>query len=195
MTALAHHDEAHASAVDRLSELASIGAGRAAGALATLLARPFEMRVPRARVLAPGHFDAPFAGKLAADPGAWAGALFDVEGGPGGVLAVLLPPACRDALLTELLGENAGIEPQAESALREVGNIVASHALSAIGDLLGESVLPSLPRLELAGAPRELARLVAERAGDRPALRIEVELRDRPGSLRSLLVWVPSEIS
>jgi len=195
MTAFAHHDEASESAVDRLGELASIGAGRAAGALATLLARPFEMRVPRARVLSAGHFDAAFAAKLGGDLGAWSGALFEVRGGPGGVLAVLFPPASRDALLSALLGENAGIEPQAESALREVGNIVASHALSAIGDLLGESMLPSLPQLELEGAPRELARIVAERAGEHPALRIEVELCDRARELRGLLVWVPSELS
>jgi chemotaxis protein CheC len=195
VTALAHHDEASASAVDRLGELASIGAGHAASALATLLARPFEMRVPRVRVLAPGHFDAAFASKLGGDLREWSGALFDVEGGPGGVLAVLFPPPSRDVLLADLLGENAGVEPQAESALREVGNIVASHALSAVGDLLGESVLPSVPRLELAGAPRELARLVGERAGEERALRIEVELSDRAGGVRGLLVWVPSVIS
>jgi chemotaxis protein CheY-P-specific phosphatase CheC len=98
-------------------------------------------------------------------------------------------------LLAALLGDAAGIEPQAESALREVGNIVASHALSAMGELLGTSVLPSTPQLELEGAPRELARLVAARSGDRPALRIEIELSDRAREMRALLVYVPDALN
>ncbi len=101
---------------------------------------------------------------------------------------MLLPPASRDALLSALLGDAAGIEPQAESALREVGNIVASHALSAMGELLGASVLPSTPQLELHGGPRELARRIATRPGEQPALRIEVELCDRERAIRALLV-------
>ncbi len=191
MTAVAHHDESHDHAVDRLRELASIGAGHAAGALATLLARPFEMRVPQARVLEVGSADAAFATRLGGDTREWSGVLFDVLGGLGGTLAVLFPPRSRDALLAALLGDAAGIEPQAESALREVGNIVASHALSAIGELLGASVLPSTPQLELHGAPRELARRVAARTGERPTLRIEVELCDRAKAIRALLVYAP----
>ena len=147
MSAVSHHDESRARAVDRLCELTSIAAGHAAGALATLLARPFEMSVPKARVLEPGRADVALATRLGGDVRAWSGALFEVNGGLGGTLAVLFPPASRDALLAALLGDSAGIEPQAESALREVGNIVSSHALSAMGALLGVSVLPSTPQL------------------------------------------------
>lgn len=194
MTDVAHHDRDVVRAVDRLCELTSIGAGHAAGALATLVGSPVEMCVPEARLLAPGEADAPLASALGEDVREWAGVLFQVEGGLGGTLGLLFPPASRERLLEKLLGENANIEPQAESALREVGNILASHALSAIGDVLGEIVLPSLPRLSMEGAQHELAQLIAANAGERAALRIEVELCDRVRALRGLLVYAPARV-
>jgi chemotaxis protein CheC len=194
MTAATVHDEAAASAVDRLRELTSIGAGHAAGALATLLARPFEMRVPHARVLEAGATDAPWVTRLGGDGRDWTGVLFEVSGGPGGTLGLFFAREARAALLAALLGENASVAERAESALCEVGNILASHALSAIGELLGVSVLPSPPRLAATAGPREFARLVAERSGERPVVRIEVELRDRANTLRALLAWVPASI-
>jgi chemotaxis protein CheC len=194
MTQLAHQDGAEARAVDRACELTSIGAGHAAGALATLLARPFVMGVPSARVLSAGAADEGLAARLGGDPRAGSGVLFEVHGGLGGTLALLLAPPAREALLGLLLGENAGVEPQAESALREVGNIVASHVVSALGALLGASVLPSPPQLELEGAPRALAALVAARAGERSVLRIEVALCDRASELPMLLVYVPDSL-
>ena len=194
MTHAAPHDRDEACAVDRLCELASIGAGHAAGALATLVGRAIEMCVPEARVLEPGSADAPLATAFGGDAREWSGVIFEVEGGLGGALGVLFPAASRDRLLAKLLGENASIPAQAESALREVGNILASHALSAIGDVLGANVLPSLPRLAMQGAPHELAQLIAAQAGARAALRIEVELCDRARGLRGLLVYAPARV-
>jgi chemotaxis protein CheC len=195
MTASARPDESHARAVDRLCELASIGAGNAAGALATLLARPFVMSVPVARVLAPGAAAAPFATPLGGSERDWSGVLFEASGGPGGALALFFAPDARVALLVALLGKSAGVAGHAESALCEVGNIVASHALSAIGDLVGAVVLPSPPRLAAEDAPRAFAQLIAERAGEAPVLRIEVELCDRANELRALLAWAPAQIA
>ena len=196
MTATAHHDSPRARAVDRLCELANIGAGHAAGALATLCARPFVMGVPVARVVEAPAFAAPFASDLGGDGRSWTAVSFEVRGGPGGVLSLLIAPPAREALLSQLLGESAGVEAHAESALSEVGNIVASHALSAIGDLLHAAVLPSPPRLALTAGARAFNERVASLAGAREALlRIEVELSDRAGAIRALLVWVPAKLA
>jgi chemotaxis protein CheC len=194
MTHAAHHDRDEVRAVDRLCELASIGAGHAAGALATLVGRPIEMCVPEARVLEPGAADAPLATALGGDPREWSGVIFEVEGGLGGALGVLLPAASRSLLLAKLLGKNASIPAKVESALREVGNILASHALSAMGDVLGASVRPSLPRLAMQSAPHELAQSIAASAEARAALRIEVELCDRTRELRGLFVYAPARV-
>jgi chemotaxis protein CheC len=174
--------------VDRACELASIGAGHAAGALAKLIGRPCEMRVPAARALAPDEVEAPFATDLGAPPGEWAGTSFELDGGASGVLAVFFPPAACAQLFATLLGERAASPAQRESALREVGNILASHALSAIGDTLRDVVLPSVPRLALRAAPAQLAHLLAAQGEGSAWLRVEVELRERSGALCGLLV-------
>ncbi len=192
MTPTSSHATFSDRVADRARELTSIGAGHAAGALATLLGRPCEMGVPALQLLAPGEA-APLASDLGGTPAAWSGTLFEVEGGFGGVLAVLLSPAGRADLLKTLLGARASARPHAESALREVGNILASHALSALGDVLGQRVLPSPPTLAWQDAPAALARALAERASASPRLRIEVEIRDRAGVRLALLVYVPDE--
>ena len=166
--------------LDRLCELANVGAGHAAGALAQLLGCPIRMSVPR--VQRGGTGAAPSGG-----PGT-SGIFFEVEGGIGGVFAVLFPPRERDALLAELLGEARPESEQSESALREVGNILASHALSAVADLVGARVLPSLPTLALEAAGSVLASFQAR--FDEPA--IESQLVDPGGHLRGLLVWIPA---
>jgi chemotaxis protein CheY-P-specific phosphatase CheC len=194
MTAAAHHDSVRARATDRACELASIGAGHAAGALATLLGRPFVMGVPEARMLAPDEFAAALGTRLGGAESEWTGVLFDVSGGPGGTLALFIAPPARSALLGALLGTRAHDPAHTESALCEVGNLVASHALSAIADLLHTPVLPSPPQYHAAEGPRAFARALQARDRAARLLRIEVELSDRVGELRALLVWVPSEV-
>ncbi|MBM4382925.1 MAG: chemotaxis protein CheC [Deltaproteobacteria bacterium] len=194
MTQLANHDAASARRIDRLCELTSIGAGHAAGAFAALLGRAWEMRVPRARVLEAGELDAPLAQLGGADASECSGVIFEVQGGLGGVLGLLWPPASRDALLNALLGENASIEAQAQSALQEVANIAASHFATALGQMLGESVLISVPQLETSGAPAAFIAQVAANASQRPVLRIEIALRDRATGHEVLLAYAPSEL-
>lgn len=176
------------AAVDRLRELGSIGAGHAATAFARLVGRTIRMRVPAVRSRA----------AQAGVPGldGWeTGIFFALEGGPGGDLAVLFSPRSRDALLALLLGRrtNGGTapDPEAESALREVGNILASSVASAIADTLGTRILPSLPALAFRAAGAEfVSHLVS--AGRADALRIETEFFDRDDELRGLVVFVPA---
>ena len=169
--------------LDRLCELANVGAGHAAGALAQLLGCPIRMSVPRVQRGEAGAVAASDALRQGTS-----GIFFEVEGGIGGVFAVLFPPRERDALLAELLGVAQPESEQSESALREVGNILASHALSAVADLIGARVLPSLPTLALEAAGSVLASFQAR--FDEPA--IESQLVDPRGHLRGLLVWIPA---
>jgi len=167
--------------IDRARELTSIGAGHAAGALAGITGRTCEMKVPRVQSGSYPESDL-------------TGVLFELAGGTGGVLALFFPAATRDRLLEHLLGPDCGSERRtasAHSALCEVGNILASHAVDAVGEMVGEVMLPSPPQLELTDAPGALANLLARRHGQEPALRIETEIFDRAGELRGILVFVP----
>jgi chemotaxis protein CheC len=176
--------------IDRVRELVSIGAGHAATALAGLTGRTCEMQVPTVQRLAPSQAAASPAGD------AEVGVLFELEGGTGGVLAVLFPGSTCDHLIARLLGEASGhrrSDDAAQDALREVGNILASHAANAVGATLGVAMLPSVPRLELTGAADAFAQLVATRH-PHPALRIEAKISDRARELRGTLVLVPDTI-
>ena len=172
--------------LDRLCELAHVGAGHAAGALASLLGLPVRTEPPRVR-LAPkrGEPDRSSLSALGADA---SGIFFEVAGGPGGIFAVLLPRRGREILLTALQGDPEPRTEDAESALREVGNILASHALSAVAELVGERVLPSLPvlALEAAGA------VLASHTMRGEPVRVESRLVDGEGALRALVVWIPA---
>ena len=171
--------------IDRARELASIGAGHAASALAGLTGRTCEMRVPSVQ------------------PTSWpesdlTGVLFELTGGTGGVLALFFPTATRERLLDHLLGPERSRSrgrASADSALCELGNILASHAVNAVGETVGEVMLPSPPRLETTDAPAALAHLLAQRHREEPALRIETEIFDRTGELRGILVFVPDTLA
>jgi chemotaxis protein CheC len=168
--------------IDRLRELASIGAGHAANALAQLVGRTCRMAVPTVAPLARREEDEP----------ATAGVIFQVEGGPGGVVALLFPARARDALLATLAGREPEQVPRpfAESALAEVGNILVSHAVSAMADTLGVTMRPSVPLLAMEGGVRVLAERLSQRVAG-VALRLEAEISDPSGEMRSRLVFVP----
>jgi chemotaxis protein CheC len=174
--------------IDRLSELLNIGAGHAASALAALLGRTFWMRVPRAVPFAsgaPGPVSGPGAG-----PTRDAAVLFEVEGSLGGIVALFLTGASREALARRLLGAAAAARPElVESALCEAGNVVVSHVCSALADTLGARLVPSIPVLVLEDGEAGLGTLAARRG--RAWLRIESEIVDADGELRGLLVFLP----
>ncbi len=178
--------------IDRVRELVSIGAGHAATALAELTGRTCEMQVPTVRMLEAGQTDA----ALPYEPGL-TGVMFELEGGTGGVLALLFPAATCERLLERLLGPGRARrrDENARSALCELGNILASHAANAVAETLGVAVLPSLPMLALDDAPAALADLLAAHSRAGPTLRIQTEITDRARELRGILVLVPDTLA
>ena len=174
--------------LDRLRELLNIGAGHAAGAFAQLVGRSFWMQVPRVVAL---DASVPPGPDAIADA-SWSRAtsvIFEVCGSIQGVVALLLPPAARDALVARLLGGDPGSSAPhlVDSALEELGNIVVSHVCSAIADTLGARLLPSVPELGQGRSP-VAARLAA--AGG-ASLRVETEIVELDGDVRGLLVFFP----
>ena len=87
------------------------------------------------------------------------GIVFELDGMRDGVVALLLSAAGRERVI-----EILGAEAQADSALREVGNIVASHSVSAVADRLGGRVGLSVPTLVREDAGSVLDRLLLGRS-------------------------------
>ena len=116
--------------LDTLKEVSNIGMGHAATALSQMLKTRIDLRVPRIRLA--------------------------MNGPTPGTLLLVFPGDSARALLERLLGGRAAepLDEMGVSALKEVGNILASAYLVALGGLLGLPLLPSVPQLawDMAGA-------------------------------------------
>jgi chemotaxis protein CheY-P-specific phosphatase CheC len=178
--------------VDRFAKLANAGAARAANAFAQLVGRPIEAEVPVVVQGAPT--DASMT--TAEDDWSWStGVFFEFEGCLDALVGILFPGAASEALVRRIVGIESGeLPPQViESALMEVGNILASHVASAIADTLGSRLLPSIPVLAMENAEEAFRSFIGDAVG-RDALRIELALSDDIGELRGRLVLVPTRL-
>jgi chemotaxis protein CheC len=133
-----HYDEQQ---LDALRELASIGSGTAATALAQMLGRPVELTVPRALAL-------PLADALDAvgEPDAMIASVVLPVGGDAEMIVLLLFSYRCAASLCELLG----VEPRSDlgdSALGEIGNILGASAVGALGEMTGLTLEPQPPHV------------------------------------------------
>jgi chemotaxis protein CheY-P-specific phosphatase CheC len=174
-------DRSTGASVGRVRELARIGADRAATAFATLLGRKLHAHEPRVR--------APLEVLAAGETGV--GIVFEMEGTLQGLIALLLPPLERQALVAAVCPEAGAGSELAESALREVANIIASQAVSAVADHLGGRITLSVPLLVEEEAGGVVAEILAERLAARPAIATESELRESAGGHRALLIFAP----
>ena len=165
--------------LDRLRELCGVGASCAALAFEQLLGLEVEAGVSHVV----------FTEETQTDERWRTAVLFETDGELAGVIAILLTESSRDAICALLLGEEAGGDLHAvESALREVGNIIASHTISAMADALGVRILLSVPTLVMKDASTILAERIRERGA---AICIASPLHEAGGELDARLVFFP----
>lgn len=175
--------------IDRLAELANIGAGHAAGAYAQLVGETVRLDPPE---LVEGSGAGGEVRPTASD-GASTGVFFEFDGCLEAIVGILFPGTSSERLVRRIVGMETG-ELQAEvveSALMEVGNILASHVASAIADTLGSRLLPSIPSLAMEGAEAALEEFV-EGAVGRDGPRIVSVLRNQDGEVCGRLLLVPT---
>jgi chemotaxis protein CheY-P-specific phosphatase CheC len=205
--------------LERLVQLAGIGAERAAEAFAQLVGREIRSEAPvvaqstaaHATLGTPTTATPPPAsarsdvavaeqGAALSEPGlpsparVWStGVFFEFEGCLDAIVGILFPAPSSEALVRRIVGIESGelAAPLIESALMEVGNILASHVASGIADAMGQRLLPSIPSLAMVDAEESLAAWVEERVGP-DAPRVEVALRDEARELEGRLVLAPT---
>ena len=165
---------------ENLYELTSIGASHAAMAFTLLLHRAIAPTAPVFREI----------NDYCADDSWSTGVIFQADGELSGLVAILLPVASREMVAERLIHEEDPDDPQisVESALRELGNIVASHTMSAIADRLGGRILLSVPLLVMEDADTAFASMFRERGAERC---VECELIDSEREIHVRLVFVP----
>lgn len=168
--------------LDALKEISNIGMGHAATALSQLLAEPIDLRVPQITLTDIAQVPELLGGAERVV----AGITLQVLGDARGNVLLIFPRQSAQRLISRLLRqEEKGLvlNELSSSTLKEVGNILASAYLTALGQLLNITLIPSIPLLayDMAGAVVDYVLIELSQASDL-ALMVETEFHGRePG--------------
>jgi chemotaxis protein CheC len=178
--------------LDALRELANIASGTAATALSQMLAREVEINVPRALALPPAD-----AVDECGDPEQHvAGVVVPIQGDIDGIVLLLIPYEQAESLCN-MLGVEAHTEV-GDSALREIGNILATSYLSGLGAMTGMELEPSPPLLHTDMLAAIVSSLLVGAAGTHDlalVLDSELDVSGDPCSISFLLLPTSGQIS
>ena len=133
----------------KLRALSEHSLGRAAQSLTTLLGHPVRLAVSRITTVSTGDLPGLLT---AAGTGAMASLRIRIAGETRGQIIILFPRRTIFQMLRMLLGtqeEPRSLSDREQSAVEEVGGILASAFLSGLADLLGKRLLPSPPEMHL----------------------------------------------
>lgn len=190
--------------LDALREIGNVGAGNAATALSQIVNRRIDMTVPRVSILPLGEVPDVVGGPDAMV----AGVYLRVFGPAPGSILFLLPRNSAFYLVDMLMGRTKGdtqfLNTMDESALMEIGNILAGAYLNSLAYFTQLTLLPSIPALaiDMAGAILSVILIQLGQMGDH-ALVIETEFTTEfddmmghfflipdPGSLTTILTAI-----
>jgi chemotaxis protein CheC len=178
--------------LDALRELANIASGTAATALSQMLAREVEIDVPRAFALAPAD-----AVEACGDPERHvASVVVPIRGDIDGLVLLLIPYEHAETLCV-LLGVEAHTEV-GDSALREIGNILATSYLNGLGAMTGLEMEPSPPQLHCDMLGAIVSTLLIGTSGDSEialVLDSELDVSGESCSISFLLLPTAGQIS
>lgn len=183
-------DKIDAARLDLLREICSVGAGHAATALSQLTGRRISLEVPR--VLFENVREVPrIAGGAET---VVAGLYFRILGDARGVILMIFPEESARGVVRLVCGDGGADlgEPLSVSAMQETGNILTSAFLSAIGQLAGLSLIPSVPgyAIDMAGSILDLVLIDLSRLAD-TALVIETVFREVGEGIRGHFFLLP----
>jgi chemotaxis protein CheC len=161
--------------LETFREIGHVGMEHAGIALSQLTGDSIRLRVPRVTV---SEIDT-IPVLLGGIDGIVAGIILQVLGDARGSILLVFPRESAHRLLARLLGQaekGLVINDLGASTLKEVGNILASAYLSALGDFLRLSLIPSVPLLafDTAGAVLDYVRTHLSH-GESSALLVETE--------------------
>lgn len=182
--------------LDVLREIGNIGAGNAATALAKMLDKKIDMKVPQIRVMKFSEVSEVLGGAETLV----AGILLGVQGDITGSMMFILDIPSSQLLVNILMGKPARAELEFDemtcSALQEIGNILAGSYLSALSNLTNLKIMPDVPGLavDMAGAILSVPAIEFSKNSD-SVIYIENEFTDGLDSVIGDLFLVPDELS
>ncbi len=176
-----------------IREIANIGLGNATTSLATMTGRFFNMTVPFVESVRLEALPALLGGFEQLTVGIY----MKVEGDVPGYMGFLMTWESAQSLWQSLLGQCPqtleDIDPLASSTLLEIGNIINSGFLVAIGDMTNLELRSTPPEMGADMAGSILSSIVTEASmGDFTALSIRTEIFDESHSFEGFFVYIPS---
>lgn len=189
--------------VDALQEVGNIGAGHAANALADILNRRIDLSLPKFNILTLEELSTvSWGNKNDYDP--YAFIMVQTKGEFQFSVLVILNKETIGSILRLVSGEDLDIDKLDlaelskfdQSAATEIGNILALHYLTAIGDFLDikfkDEELPSQPSLVIETSEAVLLSLAASSENDfMSIISIECEIYTSDLILRPVVVLIP----
>ncbi|MHB1650866.1 MAG: chemotaxis protein CheC [Desulfitobacteriaceae bacterium] len=178
---------------DALREIGNIGSGHAATALSTLLQRRIDMSVPEVWAIS---FEQ-MAGVIGQLDTPQAVIYVKVEGEAAGKAVFFFPIPSAMIVAQALFQTEETLDlysdEMAQSALKEVGNIMVSSFLIALTQFSGIPLQPSVPALavDMAGAILD-AILLEEGTLDEDVLFIDTQLSGIP-QIEGQFIFLPNE--
>lgn len=181
--------------VDVLREIGNIGAGNATTAVSQMLNTKIEMNVPIVKLLPVEEIGSVMGDEEQTIVGIFLG----VEGDINGSMMFLMDMTSAHQMVNRLMMRDpdyAGdFDEMDQSAIREIGNIIASSYLSALSGLTGLYISPTVPFLavDMAAAILSVPAIQFGMMGDQ-ALLIETEFGDDK-KLSGYYILMPEEDS
>ena len=165
--------------LDALREISNVGMGNAATALSQMVSDTVELHVPAVKLA--DIVDVPDL--IGGAERVVVGVTMQIHGDACGNILLVFPEQSARRLVKQLLGQEVSgprFDEMAESTLKEVGNILASSYLGAMGNLLNLMLIPSIPAFahDMAGAVIDYLLIELSEGGDQ-ALMIETEFHGR----------------
>lgn len=147
------YEELNDTQIDVLREIGNIGAGNAATALAVMLDDTVEITLPSVKIVS---FDEAVSG-LGGPEIMTVGVLVNFSGGASGMIMFLLDMEDAKGITNILIQDDDdrdGLSELKLSAIKEIGNILASSYINSISMLTGLSIDLSIPyiAIDMAGA-------------------------------------------
>lgn len=178
--------------LDALKEIGNVGAGNAATALSQIINRKIDMSVPQVAILPLGEVP-----EVVGGPDVMvAGVFLRVYGPAPGSILFLLPRDSAFYLVDTLMGRSEKtteyLDEMDESALLEIGNILAGAYLNALSYFTKFTLLPSIPALamDMAGAILSVILIQLGQMGDH-ALVIETEFTTENDGVKGHFFLIP----
>ena len=178
--------------LDALREIGNIGSGNAATALSDMLERSVSINVPVVKILDYNRV----VEELGGPETILVGILLSLHGDIQGMMMFLLNKEFSHSVLSTLLGmevdELSSLDNMSQSAILEVGNIMAASYVNAIASLTGLTIDISVPNMcfDMAGAMLSVPAIYYANISDKIIL-IEDEFGHINKDMSSHILMIP----